>query len=391
MENKNTVYRLVAMGDVMLDRHVGKHIQEKPEDFRFDALRTVLRNHDLVFLNLENPVGRKGTPDRIQDPHVTFRCRPESLQVLKNLGVAVVSLGNNHMLDYGEEALVETLEHLDAAGIKHVGAGRNYEEANRPLTLEFKGKKIAFLSHVFLFSASTKRATAKRAGVSDYRIDKILSKISALKRSGHQVIVSLHWGIEYSFYPLPYQREQARAMIDQGASLILGHGPHYPQGIERYKNGEIVYSLGNFIFDEPQRFSNRSFIYRIDVTQSDDLISRTVFPVQLMNHVPFPMEEKAGERFRRFVLQLEGVYRRKSKAFWKGLNNLYFQDIINRVFRMRSLKFLFLPPPSFYLNIGVRNFFAKFTFKNAASILRSLFAGVLPKRAEGGGRGILNR
>ena len=164
MTNDRAAYRLVAMGDVMLDRQVGKHFKEKPEDFQFCELRSVLKADDLVFLNLENPVGTKGTPHQIQDPNVTFCCHPSSLQILKTLGVTVVSLGNNHMLDYGEDALIETMDHLDAAGIKHVGAGRNYEEANRPLIIEFKGKKVAFLSHVFIFSASTKRATATRAG-----------------------------------------------------------------------------------------------------------------------------------------------------------------------------------------------------------------------------------
>jgi poly-gamma-glutamate capsule biosynthesis protein CapA/YwtB (metallophosphatase superfamily) len=372
MANDCAAYRLVAMGDVMLDRQVGKHFKEKPEDFRFSEIRTVLKSDDLIFLNLENPVGTKGTPHRIQDPNVTFRCHPGSLQVLKNLGTVVVSLGNNHMLDYGEDTLVETLEHLDAAGIKHVGAGRDYEEANRPLVMEFKGKKIAFLSHVFIYSASTRRAKGNRAGVSDYRIEKILSKISELKRSGYQVIVSLHWGIEYCFYPLPYQREQAKAMIDHGASVILGHGPHYPQGIERYKNGEIVFSLGNFIFDEPHRFSNRSFIYGVEISESGELQNRMVFPVQLLNHVPILVRGREADRFRRFILQLEKVYMRKPDLFWKGVNNIYFQDIINRILRMRSIKFAFLPPLSFYFGVSIRDYFAKCSFKNVTSILNMI-------------------
>jgi poly-gamma-glutamate synthesis protein (capsule biosynthesis protein) len=372
MTTDRIAYRLVAMGDVMLDRQVGKHFKEKPQDFRFGELRTVLQDDDLIFLNLENPVGVKGTPNRIQDPNVTFRCHPESLQILKNLGTVVVSLGNNHMLDYGAGTLVETLEHLDAAGIKHVGAGRDYEEANRPLVMEFKGKKIAFLSHVFIYSASTRRARGNRAGVSDYRIDKIISKISELKKSGYQVIVSLHWGIEYSFFPLPYQREQARTMIDRGASIILGHGPHYPQGIEGYKGGEIVYSLGNFIFDEPHRFSNRSFIYGVEITESEDLVNRMVCPVQLLNHVPSLMKGKEADRFRKFILQLENVYEGKSDLFWKRVNNIYFQDIIDRIVRMRSLKFVFLPPLSFYVGVGIRNYLAKLSFRNIAAALHTI-------------------
>ena len=77
-----------------------------------------------------------------------------------------------------------------------------------------------------------------------------------------------HWGYEYSFYPLPYQMRSARQMIDAGASVILGHGPHYPQGIERYRDGRIVYSLGNFIFDEPHKYANRSFVFGVEIDGS---------------------------------------------------------------------------------------------------------------------------
>ena len=103
------------MGDVMLAREVGRHFTAAPHDFRMDDVRQVLKGFDVVCLNLENPVGITGSPDPVQDPHVTFRARPETLDVLKGLGVTLVSLGNNHMLDYGPAALVETLERLDSA------------------------------------------------------------------------------------------------------------------------------------------------------------------------------------------------------------------------------------------------------------------------------------
>jgi len=220
MIHEKEVFRLAAMGDVMLDREVGKHVKDKPEDFLFNNIRSVLKHYDVIFLNLENPVGTKGTPHPIQDPQVTFCCHPDSLQVLKNIGADIVSLGNNHMLDYGETALFETLEHLDALGIKHVGAGRNYKEANRPLLMECNSKKIAFLSYVFIYSASTMMARGNKPGVSDYRINRILPAIRDLSLSGYQVIVSIHWGIEYCLYPLPYQMKQARRMIDSGGVLF---------------------------------------------------------------------------------------------------------------------------------------------------------------------------
>jgi len=369
MNTGKLTYRLAAMGDVMLAREVGRRFKERPEDFSFNEIKPLLNSHDLICLNLENPVGVKGTPDKVQDPHVTFCAHPDTLQVLKNLGVTMVSLGNNHMLDYGEKALAETIEHLNVSGIKYAGAGRNYEEANRPLLLECNGKKIAFLSHVFIYSASTLMAKRNRVGVSDHRIRNILPRIKELSRQGYQVIISIHWGWEYSFYPIPYQMKQARQMIDNGAMLILGHGPHYPQGIENYKDGQIVYSLGNFIFDEPQKYARRSFIYSVGVTEDMRLGESKVFPVHI-NHVPKLAEGKEKEHLERLIYNIGKVYHKKDRRFWKKINNGYFRDIVGRIVRMKSLKFAFLPPLSFYLSIGFKNFIKKLNPATMKSVLR---------------------
>ena len=370
MNTGKLTYRLAAMGDVMLAREVGRRFKERPEDFSFNEIKPLLNSHDLICLNLENPVGVKGTPDKVQDPHVTFCAHPDTLQVLKNLGVTMVSLGNNHMLDYGEKALAETIEHLNVSGIKYAGAGRNYEEANRPLLLECNGKKIAFLSHVFIYSASTLMAKRNRAGVSDHRIRNILPRIKELSRQGYQVIISIHWGWEYSFYPIPYQMKQARQMIDNGAMLILGHGPHYPQGIENYKDGQIVYSLGNFIFDEPQKYAKRSFIYSVGVTERGMLEGDRIFPVHLINHVPKLIDGKKKEHIERLIYSMSSLYQKKDRSFWKRINNGYFSDIIGPIIRMKSLKFAFLPPFSFYLSIGFKNFIKKLNLSNMKSVLR---------------------
>lgn len=366
---KNTI-RIAALGDIMLAREVGRHYLSQPEDFRMEGIKKLLSGSDIVFANLENPVSINGTPDSVQDPNVTFSANPETLKILKSLGVNVVSLGNNHMLDYGESALYDTLKHLDDCGIKHAGAGRDYEEANRPLLMEVKGRKIAVLSHVFIYSASTRMATKSSPGVSDHRIGRILSSIKSLRKEGRDIIVSLHWGIEYSFFPLPYQMEQARRMIDAGASLIIGHGPHYPQGIEKYRNGEIVYSLGNFIFDEPQIFANRGFIYGVGIDSQGRTVEPAVYPYHIRNHVPTLVSGHDKTSMERFVEHLGRIYRKKDNVFWKKLNNIYFRDIIHRVITMKSFKFVLLPPASFYSNIGMINMARKIKLSNLASIVR---------------------
>jgi poly-gamma-glutamate synthesis protein (capsule biosynthesis protein) len=335
-----------------------------------DDVRGVLKGFDIVCLNLENPVGTKGSPDPIQDPHVTFRGSPETLDILKSLGVTIVSLGNNHMLDYGEPSLSETLELLDGAGIKWVGAGRNYEEANRPLLITCHGRRIAFLSFAFIYSANTRMAGRHRAGVADHRLNRILPRIRELKRSGCDVVVLIHWGKEYSFYPLPYQMRQARRMIDSGASLILGHGPHYPQGIEQYRGAEIVYSLGNFIFDEPHKFSNRSFIYGAELNGSGQVLRREILPVHLDHHVPSLVHDEKKKRLEGLIHSLSAAYPRKDRQFWKNISHAYLTDLCGRVIRTRSVKYLLVPPWSFYRDVGLLGIARKLKPANMMDLFR---------------------
>ena len=272
------IFRLAALGEVSLARKVERHLAATPEDFQFDDIVEVIGGADLRFALLANAASRTGSPNAIMNPHIVFRCDPDNLSLLQRLGIHVVSLAHNHIMDFGEAAVHETIEQLDDRDIGHVGAGRNYEDANQPLLLECNGKKVAFLGHSFIYSASTRMATRKRAGVSDHRMGKILPRIRELARSGYMVIVSIHWGLEYALYPLPYNMRQGRQMIEHGASLILGHGPHYPQGMEWYGEGRILYSLGNFMFDEPYHFSNRSFFYQAGRHQTEPDPGRDASP-----------------------------------------------------------------------------------------------------------------
>jgi poly-gamma-glutamate synthesis protein (capsule biosynthesis protein) len=364
--------RLAAVGDIMMAREVGRHYDQAPGDFDMPGIRELLRGVDVACANLENPVALGGQPDPVQDPHVTFRAAPHTLDVLKALGVQVVSLGNNHMLDYGEEGLVETLERLDAAGIKHVGAGRNYKEANTPLLLDCNGRRLAFLSYAFIYSANTLMATSRRAGVSDHRLRRVLPQIRDLSASGYDVIVMIHWGFEYGFFPLPYQMRQARRMIDEGACLILGHGPHYPQGIEEYRGRDIVYSLGNFIFDEPHKFANRSFIYGTEIDEAGQVRNRRVVPVHLQRHVPYVVHGREKQRLEGLIGTLGVRYRKAGQRFWNDVSAAYLTDICGRVVRSRSLKYLRVPPLSFYRDVGAAGILRKLKPATILSVSRSL-------------------
>ena len=351
-------YSIAALGDIMLDRTIGARFKEDPEAFRFPEIAKILEPYDIVFANLENPVALGGSPHPVQNPDVCFRAHPESLQVLENLGVCAVSVGNNHLLDYGAEALTETLDHLTARGIAWSGAGRSYAEANRPLELEVRGHKVAIFSHCFVLSASTERATKTKPGVADHKIGRLLKGIRSFRARGYDVHVSVHWGIEYVFFPISYQVRWARKMIDAGAALIIGHGPHYPQGFEEYRGGRIIYSLGNFIFDEPQKFSQRSFIYGTRIEPSG-LAGNEIYPVHAVDGLPRVVHGRDRQRLIGLLDALSRRYRKMTRKEWQKVNNIWFQDMVWRTLTMRSFKFFRLPPPSFFLRLGLKNYLRK--------------------------------
>jgi poly-gamma-glutamate synthesis protein (capsule biosynthesis protein) len=344
--------RVSALGDVMLARDVGAHYARSPGDFDMPDIRAYLGGSDLVLANLESPVASSGRPEPAQAPHVTFRAAAETLGVLTEIGVTVAALGNNHALDYGESALIETLANLDAVGIGHVGAGRNYEEANAPVLLELRGRRVAVLSYTFVYSVNTRMASRTRAGVADHRLERVLPRIRGLAAEGYDVLVSAHWGFEYRFYPLPYQMRQARRMIDAGARLVLGHGPHVPQGIETHRGRDIVYSLGNFIFDEPYTYAKRSFIYDAEIDERGAIVSRRIAPIHLPHHVPHLVSGEDEAQLRALVAALGQRYSQRTRTFWRDHSASYLTELGGRAIRGRSLKYLRVPPMGFYRDVG---------------------------------------
>ncbi len=244
--------RIVLVGDIMLDRGV-KYMIEKEgrEDFKFSFAKIAdyFKKADLVFGNLEGVISDKGT--KVGNIY-SFRADPKAIEGLISTGFNVLSIANNHALDYGREALEDCLGKLDRAGINYVGAGLTEKEAFSPLIKEINGVKIAFLAYTDL-GPDTWRATKDNSGVawiSQGDIEKIKQDIRSAKEKSNILIVSLHSGEEYQATPSQSQIDFSKMAIDAGADLLVGHHPHVVQPNERYQNGWIFYNLGNFIFDQ---------------------------------------------------------------------------------------------------------------------------------------------
>jgi gamma-polyglutamate biosynthesis protein CapA len=244
---------LLFVGDIMLSRGVANQI-EKHNDPRWPFLKiaSTTQAADLIFGNLEGPISSRG---KNQGSIYSFRVKPEVVEGLKFSGFDVLSLANNHIWDWGKDALADTVAMLEHSSIESAGAGGNYKEANAPAIKKINGTKIEFLAYTNLYP-ETLKAKENSAGISDFDLEKIKSKIKELNGSAGSpqaadiIIISLHWGQEYQTHSNLDQQNIAHFLIESGADLIIGHHPHVVQEVEKYLGGWVTYSLGNFIFDQ---------------------------------------------------------------------------------------------------------------------------------------------
>jgi poly-gamma-glutamate capsule biosynthesis protein CapA/YwtB (metallophosphatase superfamily) len=227
--------RVALAGDTMLGRGVARELERRPPQSLVDpALAELTRAADLFVLNLECCISERGKP---VPKAFNFRAAPVAVETLLHLGVDCVTLANNHALDYGVEALLDTFEHLRTAGIPWAGAGENVEEARAPVVVG--GVPIlAFCDHESDFAAGPSRPGIAyadlRRGVPDW-----------LRERAPGTLVCPHWGPNMTPAPLPYVRAAARELRAAGAALVAGTSAHVFQGVE----GNVLYDLGDFLDD----------------------------------------------------------------------------------------------------------------------------------------------
>jgi poly-gamma-glutamate synthesis protein (capsule biosynthesis protein) len=247
----------------MGDRGVGDFIDNKGGPALFEQVKPCLEEAQLAFVNLECPISDKGVRNGVKE--YTFRATTGLTEGLVSAGIDVVSLANNHVLDYGQTALLDTIQRLDDAGVAHAGAGKNIAEAAAPVIMATPAGTVAVLAASEIVPggfAATAQQPGTNAAVPNY--EKLITAIKAAAKRTDFVIVSMHWGTEYTNTPNAGQRELAHEMIDAGADLIIGHHPHVIQGMEVYKDRLIAYSLGDFVFDRhSRRETGEAFVLQV--------------------------------------------------------------------------------------------------------------------------------
>jgi poly-gamma-glutamate synthesis protein (capsule biosynthesis protein) len=238
------VITIAAVGDVSLGRQVAERMEQQGALYPFELVTGLLQDAGLTIANMENALTERGAP---AGKLFTFRAPPRFAEGLAQAGIDIVSLANNHTADFGPDGVADTLAALDDAGVLHAGAGMDGAQARRPAFVEVGGLRLAFLSYTDV--PENTFAGPDSPGVALATTDAIAQDVAAARAQAGVVVVALHFGIEYTDAPQPEQQLLARAAIDAGALLVLGHHPHTLQGWERYNGGLIIYSLGNFVFD----------------------------------------------------------------------------------------------------------------------------------------------
>lgn len=245
---------LVAVGDIMLDRALGQAIAAGDTLFPFAHVAPILQAADVTVGNLESALGDVGQP---ANKSYAFRAPPQAAQSLAQAGFDIVSLANNHGMDYGSEALLQGLSLLSGEGIATIGAGADSDRAHRPYITEVNGLVLGFLGYVNVpvegrapyFDTASWTAGPDMPGLAWADPTIIAHDVSTLQEQVDHVIVVLHSGYEYAPSPSPEQVAAARSAVDAGASLVIGHHAHILQGVEFRGDGVIVYGLGNFAFN----------------------------------------------------------------------------------------------------------------------------------------------
>jgi poly-gamma-glutamate capsule biosynthesis protein CapA/YwtB (metallophosphatase superfamily) len=262
--------RLAIAGDTMLGRGVAEALTAlAPTSLVEPELAALLREADATVLNLECCVSDRGVPVRLPGKSFFFRAPPRAVELLAYLGVDCVTLANNHALDFGEGALLDTLHHLQAAGIAWVGAGPDLAQARLPVTLTAEGEDltvIGFTDHPAAFAAGPARPGVAYVDP-DLGLDPWIG--DAISRANHGcVLISPHWGPNMTTEPSSKIRSMAHQLLRSGASLIAGHSAHVFHGVE----GTVLYDIGDFLDDyrvDPVLRNDLGLLFLIDIVHGE--------------------------------------------------------------------------------------------------------------------------
>lgn len=279
---------LIAVGDVSFAGGMTASTIEKSSK----NIEKKMMIGDIIFCNLESPFTSGIKKQKchyskiLNDSGCVFlKSDPKNSEWLKKYYFNVVSIANNHIMDYGIEGLDNTIEYLNKVNIKHIGAGKNIKEASSPFLFKKNGLMVGLLAYSYTYEAMK-----NNPGCAPIYQKSIIKKITELKATCDIIIISLHFGEEFSLIPNKSEIDFCHSLVNSGANVILGHHPHVIRPIENYNGGIIAYSLGNFIFDpkfhvldkreQVDNYLRKGMILQLEINPNKSLEYST-YPVRL--------------------------------------------------------------------------------------------------------------
>ncbi len=280
MENK---INILVTGDFYAGHRIDDLISQDRFDEIYNDFLPVIRSCDIAISNLESPLTEHSIPIKKTGPAI--KASKKTMEALKFAGFNLFTLANNHIMDFGWQGLADTLELCDENKMDYVGAGMNHKEASQILYKEINGKKLAFIN-----IAENEWSTTQGSEPGANPLNPIANfySITEAKRKAHFVFVVIHGGHEMYALPSPRMKETYRFFVNAGASVVIGHHTHCFSGYEIYKGSPIFYSLGNFIFDKPDKQNsiwNTGYAVKFSIAGND--LSFVLIPYEQCN-------EKAG-------------------------------------------------------------------------------------------------
>lgn len=287
---KDQKLTMTMVGDVMMGRHVEEVTKRHGADYLFRHVKPYFDASDYVSGNFEHPI-LKDDVNKYEktDKSIHLRTDMDAIHAVKNAGFTVMNLANNHLMDYGEEGLRDTLDVFNRYNMDYVGGGENRKEAKEHINYQdVNGVRVATLGFTDAFVEGS-IATKDRNGLLSANPDVLFDMIEKAKNENHGnadlVVVNVHWGQEYDTEATPRQKALAKAMVDAGADIIIGHHPHVLQSFDVYKDGIIFYSLGNFVFDQGWTRTKDSAMVQYNLTE-DGTAAIDVIPLQIEEAAP---------------------------------------------------------------------------------------------------------
>lgn len=294
---------ICVLGDVCPDRRYCKTFDFNNANILFGNTLSTLQGADIALCNLEAPASLRGT--QINKCGPSLRCKPSDIDMLAEAGIQAVSLANNHILDYGEEAALDTIASIESRGIKSFGAGKNLAEARKPIFIEKKGWRIgciSFAEHEFNI------ASEASAGANPFDPYSSFSDVQNAKSKCDFLIVLFHGGIENYAFPSPLLQKKCHAFVDAGADIVLCQHSHCIGTLENYNGVNILYGQGNSLFGrmEDDEVWNTGLLVSINLSQESCAVSFRLIEAGDCG-IRFASDEKNEKRLAEFFLASEGL------------------------------------------------------------------------------------